>query len=82
MDLNKRELAWQKQKEKKVPKYLQKRKSIVIQNKKWRKETAEEFREKYGAWWIFAGLDIRHQKKNKNWVMQYWKGRSLNASEE
>jgi len=82
MDLNKREMAWQQRKEKNVPKHLQKRKSLVVQNAKWRQETSEEFRTKYGAWWVFAGMDLRHNKKNKNWVMQYWKGRFNNASEE
>ncbi len=81
MDLNKRELAWQQRKEKKVPKHLQ-RKSLVVQDEKWRKETAEEFRTNDGAWWIVAGMDVRHNKKNKNWVMQDWKGRFNNASEE
>ena len=82
MDLNKREMAWQQRKEKNVPKHLQKRKSLVVQNAKWRQETSEEFRTKYGAWWVFAGMDLRNNKKNKNWVMQYWKGRFNNASEE
>ena len=82
MDLNKREMAWQQRKEKNVPKHLQKRKSLVVQNAKWRQETSEEFRTKYGAWWVFAGMDLRYNKKNKNWVMQYWKGRFNNASEE
>jgi hypothetical protein len=82
MSLNKRELAWQQRKEKNVPKHLQQIKSLVVQDEKWRQETAEEFREKYGAWWIFAGMDLRHQRKNQNWIMQYWKGDRRNASEE
>ena len=82
MGLNKREMAWQQRKEKNVPKHLQKRKSLVVQNNKWRKETAEEFRVKYGGWWIFTGVDLRHNKRNKNWIMQYWKGRTYNASKK
>ena len=82
MDLNTRELAWQKRKEENVPKHLQQRKSLVVQDEKWRQETEEEFREKYGAWWIFAGMDIRHNMKDKLWIMQFWKGRFDDASEE
>ena len=82
MSLNKRELAWQKRKEEKIPKHMIKRESLVVQDEKWREDTAKEFSDKYGAWWIFAGMDLRHQKKNKNWIMQYWKGDRRDASEE
>lgn len=82
MSLNKRELSWQKRKEEKIPKHMIKRESLVVQDEKWREETAKEFADKYGAWWIFSGMDLRHQKKNKNWIMQYWKGDRRDASEE
>ena len=51
MSLNKRELAWQKRKEEKIPKHMIKRKSLVVQDDKWREETAKEFADKHGAWW-------------------------------
>lgn len=82
MQLSKRELAWEQRKQDKTPKHLQKYKSPVVKNAKWRKETAEEFRVKYGAWWVFAGMDLRHNKKKKNWMMRFWKGRFNNASKK
>ena len=82
MSLNKRELSWQERKEKNVPKHLKKRKSLVVQDEKWRQETSEEFRKQYGAWWIFASMDLRHKYRDKSLVMQYWKGRVYNASKK
>ena len=82
MQLSKRELAWEQRKQDKKPKHLQQYKSPVVKNAKWRKETAEEFRVKYGAWWVFAGMDLRHNKKKKNWMMRFWKGRFNNASKK
>jgi len=42
----------------------------VIMNDQWRKKTEEEFREKYGAWWIFVGLPSR---KKKTWIEKFRK---------
>tara|TARA_R100000808_G_C2139439_1_gene147345 strand:+ start:216 stop:410 length:195 start_codon:yes stop_codon:yes gene_type:complete len=44
---------------------------MVVMTKKWRKQTAEEFRKKYGCWWMFQGVPIRQNKKT--WIEQYRK---------
>tara|TARA_R100001594_G_scaffold137042_1_gene179793 strand:- start:12339 stop:12536 length:198 start_codon:yes stop_codon:yes gene_type:complete len=41
----------------------------IVPDEEWRKETAEEFREKYGAWWIF--VNVRGAKEG--WIDQYKK---------
>lgn len=46
--------------------------SNIVHNKKWRAETAEEFRKVYGAWWIFNNVPIKNGKKT--WIEQYRKG--------
>tara|TARA_B100001123_G_C14683697_1_gene778474 strand:+ start:336 stop:527 length:192 start_codon:yes stop_codon:yes gene_type:complete len=50
------------------PKYIPS--SPVNHTKKWRAETAEYFRKKYGAWWYFVGVP---QRKKKSWVEQFRK---------
>tara|TARA_R100001015_G_C4548219_1_gene110698 strand:+ start:260 stop:577 length:318 start_codon:yes stop_codon:yes gene_type:complete len=82
MKLSTREIAWEQRKQNKKPKHLKKNKKLPVKNAQWRKQTAEEFRVKYGGWWIFTGVDLRHNKRNKNWIMQYWKGRTYNASKK
>lgn len=49
--------------------YVYSDKSIKMDDK-WRRKTAEEFRKKYGAWWIFCGVPVR---KKKTWIDQYRK---------
>ncbi len=47
-------------------------KPMVKMTDKWRKETAEEFRIKYGAWWLFQGVPMRHNR-TITWIEQYRK---------
>lgn len=49
--------------------YVYSDKSVII-NDQWRKKTSEEFRKKYGAWWIFVGTSSR---KKKTWIEQFRK---------
>jgi len=42
----------------------------VVQDDEWRNKTAEEFRQKYGAWYYFAGVPVR---KKKTWMDQFRK---------
>tara|TARA_B100000575_G_C22998984_1_gene575729 strand:+ start:550 stop:750 length:201 start_codon:yes stop_codon:yes gene_type:complete len=51
----------------------------IEQNSIWREKTAEEFRKKYGAWWIFCNVDVR---KKKTWIEQYRKPEVKNASKK
>tara|TARA_R100000008_G_scaffold86316_2_gene78880 strand:- start:207 stop:407 length:201 start_codon:yes stop_codon:yes gene_type:complete len=37
---------------------------------KWRKQTMEEFRKEYGAWYFFSGVSVRAKK---TWLEQYRK---------
>ena len=39
---------------------------------KWRKETAKEFRQAYGAWWIFNNVPIK-DRKHKRWIEKFRK---------
>lgn len=43
----------------------------IVHSDKWRRETAEEFRKVYGAWWIFNNVP---NTKRKNWIDKYRKG--------
>lgn len=49
--------------------YVYSDKSINM-NDNWRKKAAEEFREKYGAWYYFSGVPVR---KKKRWIDQFRK---------
>mgnify|MGYP001228624973 FL=1 len=42
----------------------------IVQNAAWRKKTAEEFRKRHGAWWLFVGVPVR---KKKSWIERYRK---------
>jgi len=42
----------------------------VKQDEKWRNETAEEFRKKYGSWWLWQGVPI---VKHDAWILRYRK---------
>lgn len=44
--------------------------SRIKHTDKWRKETMEEFRQKYGAWWIFSGLPSREKK---TWIEKHYR---------
>ena len=52
-------------------------KSPIKHDKAWRKAMEKEFSEKYGAWWVFAGMTIhsnQYQKTKKpHWIMQFRK---------
>lgn len=84
MTLTNREIAWQQRKAKSHPTYdmfgkyagtLKERMTKVPTYYAFSPERAElekDFNEKYGAWWIFQGVDYRAKYKN-NWIEQYRK---------
>lgn len=43
----------------------------IVHNAAWRKAMEEEFREKYGAWWIFQGVPLKNSKKT--WIEKFRK---------
>ena len=43
----------------------------VVHNAKWRAETAEYFRKKYGQWQYFANVPIK--KGKETWIEQFRK---------
>ena len=44
---------------------------------------SEKYAEKHGrGWWIFSGVDIRHNREKKTWIEQFIKKRGDDASEE
>tara|TARA_R100001510_G_C7620946_1_gene181869 strand:+ start:612 stop:806 length:195 start_codon:yes stop_codon:yes gene_type:complete len=43
----------------------------VKQTKKWRQETAEYFRKKYGSWYLFVGVSTHRSRKT--WIERYRK---------
>ena len=46
--------------------------SPVKQDKKWRKKISKEFYDKYGAWWVFAGVPMKCNGKQA-WIEQFRK---------
>tara|TARA_R110000868_G_scaffold65399_7_gene195690 strand:- start:26434 stop:26676 length:243 start_codon:yes stop_codon:yes gene_type:complete len=73
--LNNREKAWQTRNVK-PNETIQERMKEMTFIEPWSPEAierAEEFASKYGrAWYIFQGVPIRHHRKHKQWIMQYY----------
>ena len=73
--MNKREKAWH-YKNVKQNDTIQERMQKMTFIEPWSDEDterAESFAKKYGrAWHIFQGVPIRHHRKDKQWIMQYY----------
>lgn len=55
-------------------------KHIDPYSKEGMKQSEDSAKEHGRAWWIFAGIDFRHNRKEKTWIEQFYKGRDKNAS--
>ena len=78
MKLNKREQVWYDLYHKKsgtIQDRIKNFKAINPYSKEGQKLQEDNANENGRAWWIFAGVDIRHNREQKTWIEQFNRGR-------
>jgi|TARA_R110000751_G_scaffold252195_3_gene351942 hypothetical protein len=86
MKLTKKEKSWSERYGTEVRKNMWERNKHLVFFEATSKEgieQSEKYAEKHGrGWWIFSGVDIRHNREKKTWIEQFIKKRGDDASEE
>tara|TARA_R110001632_G_scaffold35676_3_gene89951 strand:- start:130 stop:390 length:261 start_codon:yes stop_codon:yes gene_type:complete len=86
MNLTNKEKSWSKKYGNKIYKNIWERsvnfKHVDPYSKEGMKLSEDSAKEHGRAWWIFAGIDFRHNRKEKTWIEQFYKGRDNDASEK
>ena len=78
MELTNKERFWHKKYYKeagKIQELIKDFKSIDPYSKEGIKQSKDSAKEHGRAWWIFAGIEFRHNRKEKTWIEQFYKGK-------
>lgn len=78
MELTNKERFWHKKYYKEagtIQERIKDFKSVDPYSKEGQKLQEDNAKENGRAWWIFAGVDIRHNREQKTWIEQFNRGR-------